>query len=66
MHCFDLSGASEADEVTVASFNPMLEFMTSHQQSSTSSNGTNIGGNKSLVGNYTSKSQLSLSAVSYV
>ena len=30
VHCFDLSGASEASEVTVAAFNPMLEFMSSH------------------------------------
>ena len=37
VHCFDLSGESEANEVTVASFNPMLEFMTSHSQSSSTS-----------------------------
>ena len=34
MHCFDLSGESEASETTVSSFNPMLEFMSTHALSS--------------------------------
>lgn len=32
VHCFDLSGASETSEVTVAAFNPMLEFMSAHSE----------------------------------
>lgn len=49
MHCFDLSDESEANEVTVASFNPMLEFMTSHHQSSSTSSGDDSEDTASVV-----------------
>uniref|UniRef100_A0A7M5X5G9 Uncharacterized protein n=1 Tax=Clytia hemisphaerica TaxID=252671 RepID=A0A7M5X5G9_9CNID len=41
VHCFDLSGESEASETTVSSFNPMLEFMSTHALSSEPINNDN-------------------------